>query len=114
MSRPRQEGGGDGRPRGGADIQQGGATATATTGRAGGRAAQRRRGDAGEVDAQREAGLLQGLLRDSEGLQLLLTVGHVGVLAAATDTVQTRLAGQVVEVWGAGGAGEKKWWWAKC
>ena len=50
--------------------------------------------DAGEVDAEREARLLQGLLRHGKRLQLLLSVGHVGVLAAPADTVQTRLGGR--------------------
>lgn len=49
-------------------------------------------GDAGEVDAEREPRLLQGFLGHGESLQLLLAVGHVGVLAASADTIQTRLA----------------------
>lgn len=85
VSRPRQEGGRDGGARGRGDVQQGAA------GGAGGLAAESRRRDAGEVDAQREAGLFQGFLRHGEGLQLLLAIGHVGVLAATADTVQTCL-----------------------
>lgn len=49
-------------------------------------------GDAGQVDAEGEPRLLQGLLRNGEGFQLLLTVGHVGVLAASTDAVQAGLS----------------------
>lgn len=85
VPRPRQEGGRDGRPCGRGDVEEG------VAGGAGGRAAEGRRRDAGEVDSQREARLLQSLLRHGEGLQLLLSVGHVGVLAATADTVQTRL-----------------------
>lgn len=47
--------------------------------------------DAGEVDAEREPCLLQGFLRHGKGLQLLLTVGHVGVLATSADTIQACL-----------------------
>lgn len=54
-------------------------------------AERRRRCDAGEVDAEREPRLLQGFLWHGEGLEFLLTVGHVGVLATATDTIQARL-----------------------
>lgn len=85
VPRPRQEGGRDGRPRGRGDIEEGAA------GGAGGRAAEGSRSDTCEVDAERESGLFQSFLRHSEGLQLLLSVGHVGVLAATADTVQTRL-----------------------
>lgn len=88
MPRPRQEGGRDGRPGGRGDIEEGAA------GGAGGRAAEGSRSDTGEVDAKRESGLFQSFLRHGEGLQLLLSVGHVGVLAAAADTVQTRLRKQ--------------------
>lgn len=87
---PRQEGGGDGRAGRRGDVEEG---AAATRGTAGG-APEGRRRDAGEVDAQRESGLLQGLFWHGEGLQLLLPVGHVGVLAAAADAVQTRLEAQ--------------------
>lgn len=49
------------------------------------------RRDAGEVDAEREPCLFQGFLGNCEGLQLLLTVGHVRVLAASADTIQASL-----------------------
>ena len=60
---------------------------------AGGRRVAERRGrrDAGEVDAEREPRLFQCFLRHGEGLELLLTVGHVGVLAASADTIQACL-----------------------
>lgn len=45
----------------------------------------------GEVDAKSEPGLLQGFLRHGKSLQLLLPVGHVRVLAAPADAVQTGL-----------------------
>lgn len=45
----------------------------------------------GEVDAESEPGLLQGFFRHRESLQLLLAVGHVRVLAAPADAVQTGL-----------------------
>lgn len=47
--------------------------------------------DAGEVDAECESSLLQGFLRHCEGLKLLFTVGHIGVLATSTDTIQACL-----------------------
>lgn len=63
------------------------------------------RGDAGEVDAQREPRLLQGLLWHGKRLQLLLTVGHVGVLAASADTVkaclETTAVRDYIHSWGA-------------
>lgn len=71
MTRPRQEGGCDGRPRTRGDVEEG------VAGGAGGRATEGRRSDTGEVDAQREPGLFQGFLWHREGLQLLLSVGHV-------------------------------------
>ena len=85
VSRPRQEGGRDGCARCRGDVQKG------VAGGAGGRATEGGRGDTGEVDAERETSLFQSFLRHGEGLQLLLPVGHVGVLAATTDTVQARL-----------------------
>lgn len=85
VSRPRQEGGRDGGPCCCGDVEKG------VAGGAGGGASERRGCDTGEVDAQREASLLQSFLWHGEGLQLLLSVGHVGVLAATADTVQTRL-----------------------
>lgn len=92
MSRPRQEGGGDGRARRCGDVEEG-----AARGAAGG-TTKSRSGDAGEIDAQREAGLFKSLLWHSEGLQLLLAVGHVRVLAAPADAVQTCLQTNVSAV----------------
>lgn len=91
VPRPRQEGGGDGRPCGRGDVEEG------VAGGAGGRAAEGRRRDTGEVDAQRESGLLQSFLWHSEGLQLLLSISHVGVLAATADTIQTRLGQTIID-----------------
>lgn len=85
MSRTRQEGGCDRCPRCCGDVEEG------VAGRAGGWTSERCRRDTGQVDAQREASLLQGFLGDSKGLQFLLSVGHVGVLTTTTDTVQTCL-----------------------
>lgn len=82
-----QEGGGYGGPRRRGDVEEG------VSADAGGRrvAECRGRSDAGEVDAEREPRLLQGFLWHGEGLELLLPVGHVGVLATSTDTIQARL-----------------------
>lgn len=91
VPRPRQKGGSDRRPRSGGDVEE------CAGGRAGGWAAQGGGGDAGEVDSQRESGLFQSFLWNSEGFQLLLPVGHVGVLTAAADTVQTRLQQQTTK-----------------
>lgn len=85
MTCPRQEGGCDGRPCSRGDVEEG------VAGGAGGRATEGCCGDTGEVDAQREPCLFQSFLWHRKGLQLLLSVGHIGVLAAAADTVQTRL-----------------------
>ena len=82
---PRQEGRRDRGPGCRGDVDEGVARG------AGRRVPQGGGGDAGEVDAERETCLLQGLLRHGKRLQLLLSVGHVGVLAAPTDAVQTRL-----------------------
>lgn len=82
-----QKGRGHGSPRRRGDVEEGvGADA-------GGRrvAESRGRRDAGQVDAEGEPRLLQGLLGHGEGLQFLLAVGHIGVLAAPADTVQARL-----------------------
>lgn len=86
MPCPGEEGGRDWRPRCRGDVEEG------VAGGAGGWAAKSRGRDTGEVDAQREPGLFQSFLWHGEGLQLLLSVGHVRVLAAAADTVQTRLS----------------------
>lgn len=51
VPRPGQEGGGDGRPCSRSDIEESAARG------AGGRAAEGRRSDTGEVDAERESGL---------------------------------------------------------
>ncbi len=85
MSCPWQEGGSDRGPCCCGDIEKGAA------GGAGGRASKGCRSDTGEVDAQRETSLFQSFLWHGEGLQLFLSVSHVGVLAAAADTVQARL-----------------------
>lgn len=83
----RQEGRGDGGARRRGDVEEGVAADAGSRWVAEGRG----RRDAGQVDPEGEPRLLQGLLRHGEGLQLLLAVGHVGVLAASADAVQARL-----------------------
>jgi len=82
-----QKGCGDGGPGRRGDVEEG------VRADAGGRRVAERGGrrDAGEVDAEREPRLLQGFLRHGEGLELLLAVRHVGVLASSTDAIQTCL-----------------------
>lgn len=62
----------------------------------------------GEVDSESESGLLQGFFGHGKSLQLLLPIGHVRVLAAPADAVQT---GLTVGVAGASltSAGKNTW-----